>query len=182
MIFCPIDNILIAVQLQKDLLALKEWFKKWLLRFNVTKTAVMHLGNTKQKYTYYMDEQPLQVVSEHKDLSIIIDSNLKFHSQATAVTNEVNRILGLIKKSFNSLNIRSLPILYKSLARPHLEYAKYNVAWEPSYIGDVLMIEKVQRKATKCIPKLVDLENDDRQMALNLPSIHFHIKDIVLTC
>ena len=40
----------------------------------------MHLENANQKYTY-MDEQPLQVVSEHKDLSIINDSNLKFHSQ-----------------------------------------------------------------------------------------------------
>ena len=87
----------------------------------------MHLGNTNQKYTFYMDKQPLQVVSEHKDLGAIIDSNLKFHSQASAVTNKANRILGLIKKSFNSLNIRSLPILYKSLVRPHLEYA--NIAW-----------------------------------------------------
>ena len=122
-IFCPIVNGLSALQLQKDLLALK----KWLLRFDITKTVVMHLGNTNQKYTYYMEEQPLQVVSQykhtHKDLGVIIDSNLKFHSQATAVTNKANRILGPIKKSFNLLNIS---ILYKSLVRPHLEYA--NVA------------------------------------------------------
>jgi len=79
----------------------------------------MHLGNTNQKYMYYKDEQPLQVVSEHKDLGVIIDSNLKFHSLTAAVTNKANRILGLIKKSFNSQNIRSLPILYKSLVRRH---------------------------------------------------------------
>jgi len=36
----------------------------------------MHLGNTNQCYTYYMDEQ--LYVPEHKDLGIIIDSNLKF--------------------------------------------------------------------------------------------------------
>ena len=39
----------------------------------VTKTVVMHLGNTNQKYTYHMDEQPLQVVSEYKDLGVIIE-------------------------------------------------------------------------------------------------------------
>jgi len=55
--------------------------------------VIMHLGNTDQFYTYYMDEQPLQVVSELKDLGIIIDSNQKFHSQTTAGTSKANRVL-----------------------------------------------------------------------------------------
>jgi len=66
-----------------------------------------------------MDEQPSQVVSEHKDLGIIIDSNLKFHSQSAAATNKANRVLGLIKKSLNSLNSRTLPILFKALVIGH---------------------------------------------------------------
>jgi len=33
-IFCQIFNGLGALQLQKNLLAFKEWFKKWILRFN----------------------------------------------------------------------------------------------------------------------------------------------------
>ena len=45
-----------------------------------------------------MDGQPLQVVSEHKDLGIIVDSSLKFHSQTTSAINKANRVLGLIKK------------------------------------------------------------------------------------
>ena len=49
--------------------------------------VVMHVENSNQKYTYYMDKRPLQVMSEHKDFSLIIGSNLKFHSQTTAVTN-----------------------------------------------------------------------------------------------
>ena len=51
-IFCPIVDQLSALLLQQDLLALKEWSKKWLLKFNITKTVVMHLGNTNQCYTY----------------------------------------------------------------------------------------------------------------------------------
>ena len=80
-----------------------------------------------------MDGQPLQVVSEHQDLGIIVDSSLKLHSQATSAINKANRVLGLIKISFNTLN-RNSPILYKALVRPHLEYA--NVVWGPNYIGD----------------------------------------------
>ena len=60
----------------------------------------MHLGNSSSNpcHTYYMDGQPLQVVSEHKDLGIIVDFSLKFHSQATSAINKANRVLGLIKK------------------------------------------------------------------------------------
>ena len=122
-LYCPIVNQQSSTQLQQDLLLLKEWSRKWLLNFNIAKTVIMHLGNTNPCYTYFMDGQPLQVVSEHKDLGIIIDSNLKFHSQTTAVANKANRILGLIKRIFNSLNTRSLPIFYKSLVRPVMEYA-----------------------------------------------------------
>ena len=122
-LFCPIVNQQSNFQLEQDLLLLKEWSMKWLLNFNIVKTFVMHLGNSNPCHTYYMDGQPLQVVSEHKDLGIIVDSSLKFHSQATSAINKANRVLGLIKKSFNTLNRKTLPILYKALVRPHLEYA-----------------------------------------------------------
>jgi len=97
-----------------------------------------------------MDDQPIKVVSKHRDLGIIVDSSLKFHSQATSVTNKANRVLGLIKQSFNTLDQKALPILYKTLVRPHLEYA--NAVWGPNYIGDCDMIERVQRRAFKNCP------------------------------
>ena len=77
-----------------------------MLNFNVIKLFIMHLGSTNPHHTYFMDGQPLQVVSEHKDLGIIIDSSLKFYSQTTSATNKANHVLGLIKKSFNTLNKR----------------------------------------------------------------------------
>jgi len=61
-----------------------------------------------------MDEQPLQVVSEHKDLGIIIDFKLKFHSQTTAAT--------IIRLTILSKNCLTQNTSYK-LVRPHLEYA-----------------------------------------------------------
>ena len=54
-IFCPIINGLNALQLQKGLLALKEWSKKWLMRFYTTKMVVMHPGNTNQKFSTWMN-------------------------------------------------------------------------------------------------------------------------------
>ena len=55
--------------------------------------------------------------------------------------------------------------------RPVMEYA--NVVWGPNYIGDCQMLEKVQRRAMKCIPELFNLEYDDRLSGLNLPSLSY---------
>ena len=55
--------------------------------------------------------------------------------------------------------------------------------WGPSFIGGVQMIKKIQRRAkAKCILELVDLEYDDRQMALNLPSLSYlrHCADMLV--
>ena len=104
-------------------------------------------------------------------------SSLKFHSQATSATNSANRVMGLIKKSFSILNRKTLLILYKALVRPHLEYA--NVVWGPNYIGDCNMMERVQRRATKCIQ---DLEYDQRLVTLKLPTLTYrrHRADMIM--
>ena len=61
-----------------------------------------------------------------------------------------------------------------------MEYA--NVVWGPDYIGDFQMLEKVQRRATKCIPELFNLEYDDCLSALNLPSLSYqrHRADMLM--
>ena len=43
-------------------------------------------------------------------------------------------VLGVIKKSFATLDTTTLPLLYKSMVRHHLEYG--NVIWGPHYKGD----------------------------------------------
>jgi len=66
--------------LKEDILSLKEWSLKWMLNFNVI------IGNP--RHTYFTDDQPLQVVSEHKDFGIIMDPSLNIHCQTTSATNK----------------------------------------------------------------------------------------------
>ena len=45
------------------------------------------------------------------------------------------------------------------------------MVWGPFFKGDILAIEKVQRRATKMVSRLNDLKYEERLQALNLPSL-----------
>ena len=57
--------------------------------------------------------------------------------------------------------VKSLIIpLYKAIVIPHLGYCIQ--AWNPYLRKDVDMLEKLQRRATKLIPGLIDLTYEER--------------------
>ena len=55
--------------------------------------------------------------------------------------------------------------------RPHLEYA--NSVWSPLNKTDATLIENVQRRATKLVPNLKELDYEDRLKKLKLPSLSY---------
>ena len=89
-----------------------------------------------------MEGQQLGQLEEQKDLGVIVDDELKFHKQTAASVKKANAVLGLVRKSFVVLDSNTVPVLYKSLVRPHLEYG--NVIWGPLYKEDIKAVEKVQ--------------------------------------
>ena len=104
-----------------------------------------------------------------KDIGVYMDEQLKFRRQAAAAANKAYQILGLIKQTFVHLDSYTLPLLYKALVRPHLEYS--NKVWGPFDKADQLLVERVQRRATGLLPDLVHLEYEGRLRRLKLPSI-----------
>ena len=89
-----------------------------------------------------LGSEQLDAVSSEKDLGVVVDHQLKFHQLTASVASKTNWILGIISKSFEYLDISSLPRLYKALACPVVEYA--NSIWGPFYTGtgDQRMLEK----------------------------------------
>ena len=61
--------------------------------------------------------------------------------------------------------------LYKTLVRPHLEYA--SVVWSPSTVRDQRRIEGVQRRATKLVSSVSALSYHERLRKLGIPSLQY---------
>ena len=157
--------------LQADLVRLQKWSSDWLLPFNVSKCSILHLGKRNPHHSYRMLGQELVRHSVEKDLGVYVDEHLKFRRQAAAAANKANQILGLIKRTFIHLDSCTLPLLYKALVRPHLEYG--NEVWGPFNRADQLLIERVQRRATRLLPELAHLEYEERLCRLQLPSLQY---------
>ena len=121
------------------------------MSFNAGKCKVLHFGSKNGRYDYTMAGSILSNVTSEKDLGVVISSDLKPSGQCAAAAARANRVLGLIKRNFSNFSKDIVLNLYKQLVRPHLDYAVQ--AWNPFYEKDKFLLEQVQRRATRLIPK-----------------------------
>ena len=124
--------------------------------FNYKKCKKFHVGNKDINATYIMHDQgqpvSLEQVEVEKDLGIYFDSKLSFREHITKKVNIANRNLGCIFRSFTYMDKEMFLHLFKSLVRPHLEYG--SVIFSPTLKKDQIMLENVQRRATRLVKAL----------------------------
>ena len=83
-------------KLQIDLCELERWSLKWQLPFNVKKCKVLHFGKSNPEHVLY--DHILETSDKQKDLGILVENKVKFHSHAAAAAKKANQVLGVIKK------------------------------------------------------------------------------------
>ena len=160
--------------LQFDIDRLEEWANTWLLRFNVDKCHVLTLGkldNIAYTRRYNLGGAELEHVFVEKDLGVLVDSNLSFEDHISSKVNKANQLVGLIRRTFTFLDLKTFSKLYTSLVRPHLEYAQ--CIWSPHLKKYQRQIENVQFRATKLVDKLQNVNYPERLKRLNLPTLAF---------
>ena len=111
----------------------------------------------------------LEEVAVEKDLGVKIDNQLKFSDHVQAKVNTANKTMGFIRHSFQYLDKEIFSLLYKALVRPHLEFA--SCVWSPQHKYNRDAIERVQRRATKCVPGLYNLSYSERLRELKLETL-----------
>lgn len=116
------------------------------MKFNVDKCSVLHFGYNNPRYGYVMESRCLQSKEEEKDLGVYVNTTMKFSKQCAELVKKANRVIGIIRRNFINFDKKVLLQLYKSLVRPHLDYAV--PIWKPHLKKDISLMESVQRRMT----------------------------------
>lgn len=180
-IFRTVGNPEEGRMLQDDIDTLATWSGAWQLPFNIEKCKVMHLGTRNLEQEYKMNGMVLQETSSEKDLGITVDNKLRFHLHTAQAVAKGFKMLGLIKRSFEKLDKDTVPLLFKAMVRPSLEYG--NCVWGPMFRGDQDAVERVLRRATKLVKPLRRLPYEERLRRLGLMSMYYRRRrgDMIMT-
>ena len=157
-------------KLQKDIECLVQWSNTWMLKFHPNKCVSMSMGS-KTFNTYSMEDHNLDISNCEIDLGVYINDKLNFERHITAAVNKANKIMAVVRKTFEYLDEQTFCYIFKGLVRPHLEYGA--PIWNPHKIKLKEIIEKVQRRATKSVPGLKDLSYEERLKRLKLPTLAY---------
>jgi hypothetical protein len=67
-----------------------------------------------------------------RDLRVMMDNGLSFKNHVAQATAKANKIVDIIRRTFDYLTPETFMQLYKSLVRPVLEYG--HSVWQPRHV------------------------------------------------
>lgn len=143
-----------AVTLQRDIDAVSIWSQENHLPFNNLKCKIITFTRKSQPIivNYKLTDAPLERVKEIRDLGLLLDCKLDFHTHINKICKSAHKMLGFVIRTASQFdNTRVAKVLYNAYVRSKLEYGA--VIWNPYEEKYVLMIEKIQRKFARWIYK-----------------------------
>ena len=158
-----------CMDLQDQLDKVAKWSLDWKLNFNATKCKIMSVTRKIQPfhYHYHINGLPLERVNSMNDLGVIIQDNLLWDEHIRNIAAKANRTLFFIKRSIGfHAPFKAKLTLYTSLVRSQLEYG--SVIWAPTTKQNLMLLEKVQRKATRYICNYNGMNYRDRLLRTKL--------------
>ena len=104
-------------------------------------------------FTYFLDREPLNCVTEHFHLGVLLTSSMLFSPHITnIVTNIVakaSKMLNFIWQNLSKCSKEVKSTAYLSLVHPILEHS--SPVWDTYLYTDIHSIEKVQRCAVRWV-------------------------------
>lgn len=151
-IFANVSSLDNTSLIQNDLNKVSDWCLSNGLKLNTAKCFKMTFSRTKSKviFDYYINDDKLVEINSCRDLGVVFQPNLLFSSNIEYLCSKALRSLGFLIRNTKEFNDeRCLKTLYTSLVRPILEFS--SVLWNPTQIGLVESLERVQRKFLRFI-------------------------------
>ena len=111
----------------------------------------------------------LEVISEEKDVGVMIHESLKPSSQCAKAAKKANQVLGQMTRAFHYRDKTTWIRLYKTYVRCHLEYAVQ--AWCPWTQADKNLLESVQKRAVRMVSGLSGRGYEERLKEIGLTTL-----------
>ena len=139
---------------------------------NASKSNWLFIWRTASSFNnayFASDNDAMSSVSCIKDLGVIIGCDLSFSKNVDDITRRAYQRTCMIYKGFVSRDKIMLSKAYATSVRPLLEYCTQ--IWSPTYVTDIVKIEKVQKYYTKRISSISNLSYKQRLQCLKLDSL-----------
>jgi len=152
--------------LRDDIAAVHEWAQKMQLTLALHKCSVLHIGNNNPRADYVIDNHQIESVDSVRDLGVIVTSDLKSGAHCGKIASNASAVVSMIFRAFETKKNSFLIKLWKTFGRPKLEYA--SVVWSPHFTKDKIILENVQRRFTRGLSGIPNLEYPVRLAVSNL--------------
>ncbi|GAA27777.2 116 kDa U5 small nuclear ribonucleoprotein component [Clonorchis sinensis] len=167
-----------------DVDAAKQWSLDWHLPLNDEKCVHMSFGgDSANAFVKHGEKGPEDItrVDAEKDLDIWLSPNLSFSLHLEKSAQKAFAVLRMIRRTFSRITRVDFQILSEAYVRPFLEYA--NPVVYSGRTKDVILIERVQRAATKMVSGLKPMDYETRLAVLDLfPLEYCRLQgDLILT-
>ena len=155
--------------LQKSLNAMAKWAEYSQMQIQPSKCGVMYLGRNNQKRNYYFGDELIPEVNEVRDLGVIFDHKLSFEAHINTVVKSASQTANMILRNFRNRKPSFMVQMFNTFVRCKLEYA--SPIWNPHLKFLIDRIEAVQRRYTKRLPALKNVNYKNRLLFLNISSL-----------
>ena len=165
------SDCILAIQQDIDLLSSRA--ESWGLSFAVQKCVrlrfVRPFVTIPPPSPLYIGNHLLDCKDSCRDLGILIDTQLKFHSHISLVSAKAAGMSSTLLRGTLCRSPEFMREIFITHIRPLLEFS--SSVWNSGYVMDLCLLESVQRRWTKQIDGLSDLDYFDRLKSLSLFSV-----------
>jgi hypothetical protein len=162
--------------LQSDLDTVGAVALSWNLRLNSEKCVVLRFARGFAEWTdenplaqYFLNGIPLKFVQSHRDLGVVVDVKLKFHHHVREVVGKASGLASSLLRSTVCRSPHFMVSLFVMHIRPLMDYC--SSVWNVGFLGDLRLLESVQRRWTRNVDGLAELDYFSRLKQLGLFSI-----------
>lgn len=139
-------------ELNDDLDKVRRWTSQWLMELNTDKSVVLLISrklNPSEVPPVIIGENPLEVVTSHKHLGVIINSRLSWSDHIDSCLDLASKRLNMLEPLKYKLPRSALQTIYFSYVRSLLEYA--DVIWGNCSVHYVNRLENIQIRAAHIV-------------------------------